>query len=481
MKHCKQHWMLNTPIFRLIMSSSLPIMPAVFLIVAYDLLETGLIARLCANHLAALSFSAPVTTGMTGIAIAISIATNNWICRIKSDVNQNSCSEEKQALNQNVLRAIVIATSLTLALSVALYLLSPTLYQLIGTKTGAQPTIELGMSSLVIEYTNIRLLGWIALVLIWQINGILRSYGYIKQASIILISWMLSKMVLSYFLIGNGECSQFSISGIIGAGYAHIIADTVFVIISFAVLFNDLGIQKQKLPVIYWKKTVEHMSVTGINATLQQLFLPLAIGLLTFYMTTLDEDKVALLSIIFRVEALGVFVPMVFTASLPGLIAANWWAGHIDRVKKLILQGFLIIASVQSLIALVLYFYAQSIAAEITQSDSLQPFIEQYLVYVPISFIGAGCSMLALSCLNAIGKSSDASTLGFAHKVLLTLSFAVIGGEVASITGVFIGIALAHLVSILLVLKYLSKSIWRGKIHMPPTICSFASGSSVAK
>ena len=300
MKHCKQHWMLNTPILKLILSCSLPILPAVFLLGAYDLFETGLIARLCSTHLAALSFSAPITTAMTGVAIAISIATNSWICRIKSSVNQNSNIKDKNELQRNLVRALVVAACATFVLSALLYLLSPSLYVLLGTQSSVQPSIELGMTSLVTEYTDIRLLGWIPLVIIWQINGILRSYGYIKQASVLLITWMLIKSVLGFNLIGDGRCSQLLDTGILGAGYAHLIADTLFAFISLIILFRDLGIQKHQVLAMKWQNTLKQMSVTGLNASLQQLYLPISIGLLTFFVAVIAEDKVALLSIIFR-------------------------------------------------------------------------------------------------------------------------------------------------------------------------------------
>jgi len=465
MEHCKQHWMLNTSTFKLILLCSLPILPAVFLLSAYDLFETGLIARLCSTHLAALSYSAPVTTAMTGVAIALSIATNSWICRVKSGVNPSSCIDQKNELKFNIVRSLILSASLILVLSALLFLLSPTLYLLLGTQAVIQPAVELGMTSLVNEYTNIRLLGWIPLVLIWQVNGILRSLGHIKQASVLLIAWMLTKTVLSYELIGNGQCSQLLETGIVGAGYAHLISDTLFALFSLTILFRGLGIQKYSLLTIQWKNTLKQMSVTGLNASLQQLYLPITIGLLTFYVAAIAEDKVALLSIIFRIEAFGLIIPMVFTASLPGLIAANWWAGKIERVKALIIQGVIVIIAIQLLLAAFLYGYAGTIATEISQSTDLQQYIQQYLIYVPISFIGAGCAMLALSCLNAIGKSANASALGFTHKIILILLFSVIGGWYASIIGVFIGIAMAHLVSLTLVVKFFIREIWRKDIN----------------
>ena len=479
MEHCKQHWMLNTPIFRLILSCSLPILPAVFLLSAYDLFETGLIARLCSTHLAALSFSAPITTAMTGVAIALSIATNSWICRIKSNVNPNSCITDKNELKSNVVRALVLAATLTFILAMLLYFISPTFYELLGTQSSSEPAIELGMTSLVTTYTEIRLIGWIPLILVWQINGILRSFGHIKQASILLVTWMITKSVLSYSLIGDGKCSQLLETGIIGAGYAHLISDTLFSLISLGIIIRALGIEKHQIVKMQWIGTLKQMSVTGLNASIQQLYLPITIGILTFYIASFAEDKVALLSIIFRLETLGLFIPMVFTASLPGLIAANWWAGKIDRVKTLIIQGVIIITVTQVVLACVLYFYAETIAGEISQSTTLQQYIEHYLIYVPISFIGAGCSMLAISTLNAIGKSANASILGFGHKVILILVFSIIGAWHASITGVFIGIALAHVVSLVLVSRLFIRKVWRKdeqQADVPYNFCELRNG-----
>ena len=467
MVHCKQHWMLNTPIFRLILSCSLPILPAVFLLAAYDLFETGLIARLCSTHLAALSFSAPITMAMTGAAIAISIASNSWLCRIKSAVNLHSCIDEKNELNSNLVRALILSVSVIFVLSTLLYLFSETLYQLLGTQSSTQPAIELGMTTLVTQYTKIRLVGWIPLVLIWQVNGLLSSFGYIKQARVLLITWMITKSILSYLLIGDGQCSQLLDTGILGAGYAHVISDSLFAVISLVILFRDLAIQKHHVSTMQWRSTAKQMSVTGLNASLQQLYLPITIGLLTFYVAAIAEDKVALLSMIFRIEALGLLIPMVFTASIPGLLAANWWAGKMHRVKALIIQGFGIITVTQVLLALVLYFNAEILAAQMSQTTELQQYIQRYLIYVPISFIGAGCTMFALSCLNAIGKSANASTLGFGHKIVLILLFSAVGGWYASIIGIFVGIALAHLVSLVLVAKLFTRAIWRQELIQP--------------
>jgi len=470
MNKCRQHWMLTTPILRLLLAASLPIVPAIFLLNAFDLLETSLIARLCTSQLTALGYSTPLTTAMTGIAIALSIASNSWICRVKAGINAHGPASEKNELNNSLIRALILSTSVTLVLAILLFWLSPGFYLLLGAKTTPEPELISGIQPLVTEYSQIRLMGWVPLVLIWQVNGMLRSLGHIKQASFLLIAWMLTKSALSYILIGNGQYPLLFTTGLLGAGYAHLISDTLFALLSLLTILRGLGIQKHQASSIQWANTFRQMSVTGLNACLQQLYLPISIGLLTFYFAGLAEDKVALLGIIFRIEALALLVPMVFTASLPGLIAANWWEGNMGRVKGLVVKGFAIIVLIQALVAVMLYFNPLSVASSITQDPNLLEEVQHYLLFVPISFIGAGCSMVALSCLNAIGKSANASILGFSHRLVLTLVFAMLGGWFASVPGVFIGIASAHFLSLALVFKYFIRVIWHNNPKIAPVL-----------
>ena len=464
MVNCKQHWMLNTSILSLIVRCSLPLLPAIFLLSAYDVFETRLIAQICSTQLSALSYSTSITTGMMGIAIALSIATNNWICRLKSSVNQHSCSAEKNELLSNIVRALVITSAITFCLMIFLYLFSSNFYQFIGLKSSLHVTSIL---PLVTEYTEIRLMSWIPLVLIWQINGILRSLGHIKQASFLLTAWMATKFLVSYVLIGDGQCGQLFNGGLIGAGYSHLFVDFLYSAFSLMVIYRYLGMSKHRLKAIKWRDTFNNIAFTGFNAGLQQFYFPLCIALLTFYLASIDASKVALLGIIFRVEALGLLIPVVFTAALPGLIAANWWAGNLQRVRRLVFQSFLMITIWQMLLSIIFYVNADYIAREFSQNTDLQVNIKYYLVLVPISFIGAGWAMLATSFLNAIGRSVSASILGFTHRVLLMLTSTIVGGWFLGIHGIFAGIAVAHFLSLFIACFLLIKAFGqqKGKIR----------------
>lgn len=452
---CKQQWMLKTSVLKLIIYSSLPIFPAIFLLVAYDLFEITLIAKLCSEHLSALSFSAPITIAMTGFTIALSIATNNWICRVKSETSTYSNDNMMGGLNVNVIRALTVVSLFTLFISLLLYMTTPLIYSVLGTTSSPTSAVDLAVTSLATEYTNIRLVSWLPLVLIWQCNGILRSLGHIKPASTVLTLWMLSKFALSYILIGDGTCAQSSNSGIMGAGYGHLISDTCFAFVSLLITFRMLGIDNIVIQKIKWRNTFRQISITGLNATLQQLYMPVCIGVLTYFVASIAHEKLPLLSIVFRIEALALLTPMVFTASLPGILAANWWANEYSRVKSFIINSFAIVFIIQIAIALLLFANAQSIFIALNLSNVLKADLDAFLLFVPISLIGAGFVMLTQSYLNAINHATQANVLSLSHKILFTLPLAIIGLYYLSLTGMFIAIAVANMITAFFAVKRL--------------------------
>ncbi|MBE0367003.1 hypothetical protein PAUR_a0295 [Pseudoalteromonas aurantia 208] len=358
-------------------------------------------------------------------------------------------------VNTNVIRTLVVVSVLTLMMSMLLYIASPFIYKMLGTNSSAASTADLDVFSLVTQYTNLRLISWLPLVLIWQCNGILRSLGHIKPASTLLTLWMLCKFALSYMFIGDGTCVQSLNSGIIGAGYAHLISDSSFALVSLLITFRILGINTLVLPNIKWRNTFRQISVTGLNAALQQLYMPVCIGVLTYFVASVAHQKLPLLSILFRIEAVALLTPMVFTASLPGILAANWWANEYSRVKLLIMNSFAIIFIIQIAVAVVLYSNAHFIFVALNLSNELQADLAAFLLFVPISLIGAGFVMLTQSYLNAINQATQANALSFSHKIILTLPLAIVGLYHFSLVGMFIAIAVANVVTAILAVKRL--------------------------
>ncbi|WDE07448.1 hypothetical protein SG34_011470 [Thalassomonas viridans] len=477
MEKCKQHWMLNAGIKRLILAMTLPLLPAIFLLVSFDLLETCLVSQYGTRALAALAFSAPLTITLAAVAIAASITTNNWICQ--------TVSSNKRALKSNIAAALISSSAVVLLLSAVFYLLTPWILKLLGIEYAAIPAsfhqgARPDLAPWVNDYARLRFLGWIFLALIWQVNGIFRSLGYVHQASWLLTGWMLSKMLLAAVLFydlvpahlaaGTGQDNP-----LMAVAQLHLLSDSLFALISVIALMRKFSLTRDDLRAIPWMHAGKQLSAIGLGALFQQSLTPVSIGLLTLIIAGLGADKVAVFGIVIRIEALALLIPVAFTASLPGLIAANWWAGKIKRVRALVSTSFVILILTQLVVAFALFSLQHSISGSLSQDIAVQAGIEDYLTWVPLSFIGSACVMVAMSCFNAMGCKSTAAILGFNTKILILLPLALLGSLLSGLHGLFIGISLANFLMVFIAWLFMINFIDR---HQPSDFAGAQPGNT---
>ena len=101
-----------------------PMIGAVLALLAYDLLESSLLALSSADTLAALGFTLPITTAMTALAIGTSICCNNNAVKI-------ACLE-KNKLNETITTSLVISSIIILAFTLFALIFGQNILELLG-------------------------------------------------------------------------------------------------------------------------------------------------------------------------------------------------------------------------------------------------------------------------------------------------------------------------------------------------------------
>jgi len=171
----------------------------------------------------------------------------------------------------------------------------------------------------------------------------------------------------------------------------------------------------------------------------------LSMAILTMIAANMGYSYVAAFALLFRLEAIFLLIPMVLTTSLPAIIGTNFWSGHIERVKQAYLLVFGLVMIAQVSIAGLLLLNSDFIASFICPQDEVVLHLKAYLFWVPWGYMGAGCAIVYQSCLNAEGKSVQASLVGIMHRLLFLLSFTLIGTWIATEQSFYQGIMLGHL------------------------------------
>ncbi len=438
-------WLVEAPVNKVLLRMTSPMLAAIFLLFAYDVLESQLLSNISLEALTALGFTVPITTAMAAFAIAMTITTNTAVTK--------ALSQNKDHAPHIIINSIVLAIILSCTFALLAYLLNDSIFSFLGIDYAMLPdSYHLGprpkLLPLIESYMHWRYLGWVFLVLIWQVNSLLRAVGLITHASLLFIVWMLSKVSVALVLFHHNMFSENLALG--NAALVHLCCDAIFAFVSLALLFKKLNLSSYKSVKIEPLATFRHLSVVGFPATIQQILTPLSITLLTIMVVSYGQIYVAVLGIIFRLEVLLLLVPMVLTTSLPSIVGVNWWSGHTQRVRQFLSQSKRLVGGFQLFVAAVLYNAAGYVASWFSQGQHIQYSIETYLTIVPIGFIGAGITIISQSSFNATGHYIKASVLSLTHRIVLKLGCCYIGITINGIEGLFVGILSAHLLSALL-------------------------------
>ena len=222
------HWYLNASPLKLITHTSWLLFAAIFALLAYEVVESSIIAKHGDNSLALFGFILPLTTFLSATAIAISIRSNMVL--VKSHQSQG-----------HYITSLMLWAGLAAILISALFYFSKgALLSLLGFdiwlsqfSIQEQEIYQLHITS----YLNFKIYALIALFFIWQISAILRTLGCHKRSATLMLGWMLFKLFILVKVIDPK-----SVGLITQLGQLHFITD-----ISFALLGMLLLAQKNAL------------------------------------------------------------------------------------------------------------------------------------------------------------------------------------------------------------------------------------------
>ena len=441
-----KNWFTHAKIHQVIWKSSVPMVGAILALFAYDLLESSLLALNGEHVLTALGFTLPITTAIAAIAIGTSVRTNNKVVKY-------ACLH-KEKLAKVISSSIIISVLVVSLLSLFFYAMNDNLLALLGSKSWSNSidsTIDFANTQN--TYLNTRYLGWIFLTIIWQVNAILRALGNTKLASGLMLSWLLVKSILAIALLTPE--STWHLQGLSGLALSHVSVDMLFAFISLLLLVNKTELELPSFAEL--RITVFSSQHDGLFIILQQLITPISIALLTMIAASIDYTYVAAFAFILRIESILLLLPMVLTTSMPCIIGTNYWSGHLSRVKEAYFITFITVVLSQSILAIVLYINSDLLSYFICPESAVARLITDFLIWVPIGYIGAGCAIVYQSCLNSEGKTLQASSVGIVHRLLLLLPIAFIGALIASENSFFQAIMLGHLSSGLYVIYLFKK------------------------
>jgi putative MATE family efflux protein len=391
------------------------------------LADAYFIAKLGTAELAALTFSFPVVMLVISLSIGFGTGVVSVISRSVGEGDQGSV----RALGTD---AILLATLLTAIISIIGYNTIDPLFRLLGAEEAVLPLIH--------DYMQIWYLGTLFQIIPQVGSSVIRAHGDARTPSTLMALAAIINAVLDPILIfGWGPIPGMGIAGAAWAGnFARLALIIMFAVVIYRGMhaLAPISFSPERL-----KKSWGRLLHIALPSTATQLVSPLASAIITAIVASYGTFAVAAFGIATRVEIFAYIYVMAIAIAVAPFVGQNAGAKRMDRVREAISFSvkFCFVGGVILTILLALFgHWLVTLFATEPEVIRLATF---YLWVVPISYAFGGVVAVAMSVLNSLAKPLNASMVGLARSMFVTVPLVFIGSHFAGMEGIFIANSVA--------------------------------------
>lgn len=402
-----------------------PMMMGVSSSILVQVLEMGFIGQLSTAHVAAITFTFPLTMVLTSIALGISIGTSSVIARSVGQQSQShNSSDDVQRLGTHSLILVIIAMSV---LAVLCWLSIDPIFLALGADKETLPLIH--------SYLDIYLPGSIFFTVAMILGSIMRANGSATIPGLIMTAGSLAHLLLDPILIFG----WFGIPamGLSGAATAMTVTRLVAMIVTLIYVFRGSMVLSSDHFRAFFTSTKRILHV-GIPAIATNLIGPVTAAYITRLMANYGETAVAAFGVANRVESVAAMLMFALSGSIGPFVGQNLGAKRLDRVRDGVKASYQFSLVWGLAVALPLFVFGDAIAGLIDSSPEVVAIAALYLALVPWSYGCWGMLMMATASFNAVGKPLPSTALAFARMVVIYIPLASLLNHYYGYQGIFI-------------------------------------------
>lgn len=415
---------------------TVPMIWGILAIVSFQLVDAYYISRLGTAHMAAFSYTFPITYGIFSIFIGFGIAMSSVISRL---IGAGKHEDVKRVTSHGILLVMLVSALIGL---LGIPLLDP-LFTMLGADAESLPLIHSFMTTYFLGtfFVSMPVVG----------NAALRASGDATLPAIIMTTAALLNAlinpVLIFGLFGFPRMEMFGAAlGTVFANFGAMVAGLTVMyrkgLFDFAHLrtLADFGDSAKRLLVIAIPAGLTSMLPSVVSSVI--LYLLSGIG-------PESEGAVAAFGAASRIEAFMTVILMALSIGMAPIIGQNFGAGYLDRVRETIKYaiGFCVVWSLLS--GLCLTLGASALATEFAgnSDSSFYTYLHLYFIIIPLSYTFGNIVHGWGSSFNAIGKPQISAGMLFIKTLCVMVPAAILGRYIAGATGIFVAIATVNVIS----------------------------------
>lgn len=394
--------------------------------------------------LAALTICFPLTFMGNSANIGLGAGTMSAVSRA---LGQGDLAKAKRHSAAAILMALFVMTLLVSAM-----LLSMPFFL---TLTGASEEVR----SMAISYLVISLPGLVIVSVASMSNNILRASGEaILPSSIMILGAVINIILDPFFIFGWGPFPRLEVQG---AAIATLIGNIIGASFGFyVVMFHRKAVDFAKMTFSSIKNAWTTIGRVGLPAAGTNIIIPAAsFAAVSIIGLTLGEADVAAFGVASRAELLSVAMLYALSACIGAITGRNGGAKKTERVREAFRVCYWICVIWSSAMAVVLAIFAHQIAGIFTNDALLIEKIIPYFYIVPVTIFAYGFVFVSAAGLNAIGRPIYGLIYTVIRSLVLYVAFIFIGVQLGGLTGAFIGMAAANIISGLIAILWTMKRV----------------------
>lgn len=454
MRSVSKEQILNGPIIKTLFLLGWPIMVSSLLSTAYTLADTFWLGRLEESKyaVAALQISWPI------IFLLISIAFGFGAAGVAL-VSQYTGAKKHEEANRSAGQVLSISLLFGLSMAVIGFFLSPFIVHSMG--------LEKEVSYFSILYIRIIFLGLPFMFGSFTFGFIMRAYGDTVTPMIVDGIAVILNIILDPILIFG--MFGFPRMGVLGAGLATILTQSLATIIALYLLFKGkVGIKLKLSYLKPEKEKIKKIFRIGIPASIGNSGTAFGFLILMYVLARLPDSTVVL-------AAYGVgdrIINLVFISinglavGISTILGQSLGAGNIERAEEAAKKGMFAMFSILIACSVFLVlFRSEAIGFFINDSEVVNEganFIKCIIIGIP--FFGIFAAITA--SFQGSGHNVPTMILDLSRLWALRIPLAYLLGIYFGMnsTGVWIGMALSNIVGTVIALIFFETGIWKKKV-----------------
>ena len=407
----------------------LPMTLGIVGVLSISLVDAYYLGKLGTNAQAAIAYAFGVTFTLQSLGIGLSAGAASVVSRA---IGGGDAGRTRRLATDSLVLAVLVVSALT---ALGLVFVRP-LFALLGAEGAVLDDVA--------AYMRIWFFGLPFLVVPMVANGLIRANGDAVAPSAIMVFAAVVNVVLDPLLIlGRGP---FPALGIEGAAWASLVARLVTLVAAILILvLRERLLTFRPPPLADLLTSWREVLVVGAPAAVSTSVNPLAITLVTAFLSRFGEETVAAFGIGTRIEALAC-VPLLALSSAVGPVAGqNWGAGRVGRVRDALSSCFAFSAVWAGVLGLVFWLAGPPLAALFTGDAAVAEAVVRYLRIVAVTLGGYGVIVTASAAFNATGRALQGLGMTALRSLALYAPLAGAGVLMGSASLAFGGIAAANL------------------------------------